>query len=97
MASKHIDQIRMHVRDDFKWTIIGDEEDISIENMDKALNERPMVVEIEVKIALSHGISSICEGILILDNGKKLNFCNVVRFASVKKDALIKEAHTYII
>lgn len=97
MANKNLNQIKAHVREDFKWKIVGEEVLFSLEDMSQVLANKPKVSAIKIENALSHGNGAMCEGILTLDHGNTLRFCHVVTFVNTAKNAQIKEAHTYLI
>ena len=97
IANKNLNQIKAHVREDFKWKIVGEEVVFSLDEITQVLAKKPIISAIKVENALSHGNGAMCEGILTLDHGDILHFCNVVTFVNTAKDALIKEAHTYLI
>lgn len=97
LANKDTELVKQYVRDDFTWKAVGGDENISFENLDQELTERPSVTELSVTNALSHGNGAMCEGTLLFEDEDVLHFCTVVKFVSTAKDALIKEAHTYFV
>ena len=97
LAKNDLSLIEENVRQDFNWKIIGEDESFSLINIAFGLEKWSNVSKLTIENALSHGNGAMCEGELLLENGKILYFCNVVKFVSTAKDALIKEAHTYFI
>lgn len=97
MAKNDVSLIMDNVRQDFIWKIIGEDESFSLNDLAVAFEKWSNVSYLTVENALSHGNGAMCEGQLLLEDGKILNFCNVVKFVNTAKDAFIKEAHTYFI
>lgn len=95
LARKDFGSVKPHVREDFVWATVGDDNVISFDDLADALSERPDVTELKIENALSHGNGAMCEGTLLFEDGDLLHFCNVVKFVNTAKDALVKEAHTY--
>lgn len=97
LAKKDVSLVKSHVREDFVWKTVGSDDIISFDDLSKKLSKRPTVSELKVENALSHGNGAMCEGTLLFEDGDSLYFCNVVKFVSTVKDALIKESHTYFV
>jgi hypothetical protein len=95
LTDKNAAEAKRHIREDFVWNEVGEGEIANYNNLDEVLSKRPDVSKITVNNALSHGNGAMCEGILEFEDGDKLYFCAVARFASTTKDALIKEIHFY--
>lgn len=97
LAQKDANMVKSHVRDDFVWRTVGENEAIIFDELTQEMAKRPVVSELTVENALSHGNGAMCEGTLLFEDGSILYFCNVVRFVNTAKDALVKEAHTYFV
>ncbi len=97
MVKKDINLVKSLVREAFVWKTMGKENAVSLNELANELENQPAVTGINVKNALSHGKSAMCEGTLTLKDGRLICFCNVALFVNTAKDALVKEAHTYFV
>lgn len=97
LAKKDVKLVKSHVREDFVWKTVGEDDVILFDDLTKELERRPTVIKLNVENALSHGNGAMCEGTLSFEDGSLLYFCNVVKFVNTAKDALVKEAHTYFV
>ncbi|QNO15355.1 hypothetical protein HYG86_11575 [Alkalicella caledoniensis] len=97
LAKKDVNLVKSHVREDFVWKTVGEDDVILFEDLTQKLARRPTVTKLNVENALSHGNGAMCEGTLSFEDGSLLYFCNVVKFVNTAKDALVKEAHTYFV
>lgn len=97
LAEKDVESVKSYVREDFIWKTVGEDDVIAFDDLNEKLAERPTVTEMNIDNALSHGNGAMCEGRLSFEDGDVLYFCNVVKFVSTAKEALIKEAHTYFV
>ena len=97
LARNDLSLIKENVRQDFVWKIKGEDESTSLNDLTLVFDKWPTTSKLTVVNALSHGNGAMCEGELLLEDGKLVYFCNVVQFVNTAKDALVKEAHTYFI
>lgn len=97
MAKIDIDSVKQHVRDDFVWKIVGEDDVVALNELAHVLGEKPEIVTLNIQNALSHGNGAMCEGTVSLKDGSLLYFCTVVKFVNTTKNALVKEAHTYFV
>lgn len=97
LADRDAATAKMHVREDFVWSTIGNDDQITYDDLATVLPARPAVAKATISNAMSHGNAAMCEGVFAFEDGDTLSFCMVVQFVNTAKDALIKSAHTYYV
>ncbi|MFD2924357.1 nuclear transport factor 2 family protein [Halobacillus naozhouensis] len=87
------------VDDQIVWNIIGHKLIEGRDQVEKALGQTDNghVTEIEIKNIITHGKTGAVDGNLLIDNKRRLSFCNVFQFTSAGKNSNIKEITSYVI
>ncbi|MGM7723728.1 nuclear transport factor 2 family protein [Metabacillus sp. Hm71] len=99
LAKKDVSFIFENVSDDIQWNKIGCEK---IKGKDQfaaslqQMNDRA-VREIKITNIITHGRSGAVSGTLLLEDNRKLEFCDVYMFTSAGKNSKIKEMTSYVI
>ncbi|WP_299092340.1 nuclear transport factor 2 family protein [uncultured Metabacillus sp.] len=99
LAKKDISFILENVSDDILWNKIGCEKIEGKDHFAEALqqiNDSP-VWEIQISNIITHGRSGAVNGTLLLEDNRKLEFCDVYMFTSAGKNSKIKEMTSYVI
>ena len=96
-AKKDIDFIYSNVSKDFIWGIVGRNNKTTLNELAQEFSNISTITKLTIDNALSHGKEAMCEGTVTFEGDKLFYFCNVVKYTSTAKNAMVKEAHTYYV
>lgn len=98
-AEGDTDTIASFVAPDIRWEMIGDR---VLEGKDAFVAqlrsiEQAKAVSLHVASVLTHGREAAAHGVLDFGGGRRIAFCDVYRFASTAKSALIRSITSYAV
>lgn len=87
------------LREDIVWNFIGNKHVQGIEAVTDELHKlmERQVSQLTIHHIITHGNTASVNGILQLDEGQRIAFCDVYQFGGFGKKAKIKEIMSYVI
>lgn len=97
MAKRNLQFLYDHITDDIKWSILGVQKLIGKNKVIKLMEElRDLsILELNLQTIITHGTAGAVNGVVILRDSSRIEYCSIYTFTSNSKNIKIKEMTTY--
>ena len=98
-AQRDVPNLLEFVAGNIRWHIVGDTIVEGKEQFAHRIKQmaQTRVTELTISHILTHGNAGALDGVMVMEDGSSVAYCDVYRFSSNARDAKIKEITSYVI